>query len=239
MGLLSIGVMLASKLLLRWLPLLAVIFAVIIVRSLGLDTKGVAVVGKARRTPFARLARVRPAADHAAGRRMGVALFSYTNAMVVARSFAAENGYEVDANREFFALGGSRLPQRYRERLPSAAPIAHGNESRHGRQESAGGARRGRRDGGGAAVFHWPAELSAHCGFGAVLIVAAIGLFDAHDRSTVAVQPLGIWTGHCHHTGCRRADVLDGILLAVGLALLLVLVRTSRPPDAVLGLRQV
>ena len=35
----------------------------------------------------------------------GLALISYTSAMVTARSFAAKNRYEIDPNREFIALG--------------------------------------------------------------------------------------------------------------------------------------
>ncbi len=44
------------------------------------------------------------------GGALGVALVSFCNAMVVARSFAAKNNYEVDADRELFALVQARSP---------------------------------------------------------------------------------------------------------------------------------
>ena len=111
-GLLAIAVMLASKRLLpRWPgPLLAVVAAVAVVKMLGLDTRGVAVVGHVP----AGLPRLSwPTFDPEFlpplfGGALGVALVSFCNAMVVARSFAAKNQYEVDADRELFALGASQ-----------------------------------------------------------------------------------------------------------------------------------
>ena len=239
-GLLSIGVMLAGKRFLpRWpAPLLAVIFAVVIVRSLGLDTKGVAVVGKvpAGLPPLAwpefdpRL--IKPLLGGA-----GRALLSFTNAMVVARSFAAKNGYDVDANREFFALGGSQIAAAL-----SGAFAVSGTESRTAMNHAMGGKSplAGLVAAGVMAAvllfFTGPLSYLPIAALGAVLIVAAIGLFDA--QAIVQLWRFSRWEcGLAIVTtlGVVALDVLDGILLAVGLALLIVLVRTSRPPDAVLG----
>jgi MFS superfamily sulfate permease-like transporter len=112
-GLSTIAVMLLSKRLLpRWPgPLLAVVAAVIIVKGMGLEAAGVAVVGDVP----AGLPRLRwPTFDPQFlqplfGGAMGVALVSFCNAMVVARSFAAKNNYEVDADRELCALGACHL----------------------------------------------------------------------------------------------------------------------------------
>jgi MFS superfamily sulfate permease-like transporter len=71
---------------------------------------------------------------------------------------------------------------------------------------------------------------------GAVLIVAAIGLFDIAelfrlwkiDRLEFAVSVITM-------LGVVALDILNGILMAVLIAILLLLMRVSRPPDAVLG----
>jgi MFS superfamily sulfate permease-like transporter len=71
---------------------------------------------------------------------------------------------------------------------------------------------------------------------GAVLIVAAVGLFDVASlrkmwRVNRAECVLSLFTT----LGVIWLDLLEGILLAVGSALLLLVKRVSRPPDAVLG----
>src|SRR5258708_32727132 len=98
-GALTIGVMLAGK---RWLPrwpapLLAVVFAVALVYSMGLEGKGVAVVGQV------------PPGLPLLGGALGVALLSFSNAIVVAQSFAAKGRYEVDVDQEFVALGACQI----------------------------------------------------------------------------------------------------------------------------------
>ncbi|MCI0361288.1 MAG: sulfate permease [Planctomycetaceae bacterium] len=240
-GLLSIGVMLAGKRFLpRWpAPLLAVIFAVVVVRSLGLESKGVAVVGQvpAGLPPLAwpefDLRLTKPLL----GGAMGVALLSYTNAMVVARSFAAKNVYEVDANREFFALGASQIAAAL-----SGGFAVSGTESRTAMNHAMGGKSplAGLVAAGVMAAvllfFTGPLSYLPQAALGAVLIVAAIGLFDAPE--IVRLWRISRWEcalAIVTTLGVVALDVLDGILLAVGLALLIVLIRTSRPPDAVLG----
>jgi MFS superfamily sulfate permease-like transporter len=71
---------------------------------------------------------------------------------------------------------------------------------------------------------------------GAVLIVAAIGLFDvASLRRLWRVSRAEFGVAAVTMLGVIALDVLEGILLAVALALLLLLKRSARPPDAVLG----
>lgn len=113
-GLLTIAVMLASKRLLpRWPgPLLAVAAAVVVVKALGLDSVGVAVVGDVPSgLPSLRWPTFDPQfLQPLFGGAMGVALVSFCNAMVVARSFAAKHNYEIDANRDSPRSGRASSP---------------------------------------------------------------------------------------------------------------------------------
>jgi MFS superfamily sulfate permease-like transporter len=73
-------------------------------------------------------------------------------------------------------------------------------------------------------------------GLGAVLVVAAVGLFEVADlRHLWRVSRPELALAVVTMFGVIALDVLDGILLAIGLSLVLVIVRTSRPFDAILG----
>jgi MFS superfamily sulfate permease-like transporter len=70
---------------------------------------------------------------------------------------------------------------------------------------------------------------------GAVLIFAAIGLFDlASLRRLWRVSRSEFGVAIATMAGVIALDVLEGIVMAVSLALLLLLKRSARPPDAVL-----
>lgn len=92
-------------------PLLASVAAVVLAYGLGLEDRGVAVVGALP----AGLPSLRwPQFDHEIlklllGGALGVALVSFSSGMVTARSFAARNHYEVDVDQEFIALGACQM----------------------------------------------------------------------------------------------------------------------------------
>jgi high affinity sulfate transporter 1 len=240
-GLLTIAVMLAGKRLLpRWPgPLLAVVAAVAAVKALGLEAAGVAVVGDVP----AGLPRFHwPTCDPQClqplfGGAMGVALVSFCNAMVVARSFAAKNDYEVDADRELFALGASQLAAGLCQGF-----AVSGTESRTAMNHAMGG--KSQLAGLVAAAvmaavllfLTGPLSYLPKAALGGVLIVAAIGLFDvASLRRLWRVSRAEFGVAVVTMLGVIALDVLQGIVLAVALALLLLLKRSARPPDAVLG----
>lgn len=240
-GLLAIAVMLVShRLLPRWPgPLLAVVAAVAVVKALGLEAAGVAVVGDVP----AGLPRLRwPTFDPQFvqplfGGALGVALVSFCNAMVVARSFAAKNDYEVDADRELRALGASQ----FAAGLCQGFAVS-GTESRTAMNHAMGG----KSQVAGlvaaavmAAVLLFlttPLSYLPKAALGAVLIFAAIGLFDvASLRRLWRVSRPEFGVAMATTVGVIALDVLQGILMAVALALLLLLKRSARPPDAALG----
>jgi MFS superfamily sulfate permease-like transporter len=168
---------------------------------------------------------------------MGVALVSFCNAMVVARSFAAKNDYEVDADRELFALGASQLAAGLCQGF-----AVSGTESRTAMNHAMGG--KSQLAGLVAAAvmaavllfLTGPLSYLPKAALGGVLIVAAIGLFDvASLRRLWRVSRAEFGVAVVTMLGVIALDVLQGIVLAVALALLLLLKRSARPPDAVLG----
>jgi MFS superfamily sulfate permease-like transporter len=79
--------------------------------------------------------------------------------------------------------------------------------------------------------LRWPTAA-----LGGVLIVAAIGLFDVVSlRRLWRVSRAEFSFAVVTMLGVIALDVLQGILLAVAVALLLLLKRSARPPDAVVG----
>lgn len=240
-GLVAIAVMLVSKRLLpRWPgPLLAVVAAVAIVKALGLEAEGVAVVGDVPGgLPRLRWPTFAPEfLQPLFGGALGVALVSFCNAMVVARSFAAKHDYEVDADRELFALGASQLAAGLCQGF-----AVSGTESRTAMNHAMGG--KSQLSGVVAAAvmsavllfLTGPLRYLPKAALGAILILAAIGLFDvASLRRLWRVSRAEFGVAIATMLGVIALDVLEGILMAVALALLLLLNRSARPPDAVLG----
>ena len=65
---------------------------------------------------------------------LNLAMVSFVSMMLTARSFAAKNGYEIDADKEFRALGMANLAAAASQGLPSAGGFAHRGERRQRRQ---------------------------------------------------------------------------------------------------------
>jgi high affinity sulfate transporter 1 len=240
-GLLAIAVMLVRKRLLpRWPgPLLAVVAAVAVVKAMGLDARGVAVVAPVPAgLPRLSWPTFEPQfLQPLFGGALGVALVSFCNAMVVARSFAAKNNYEVDADRELFALGASQIASGLCQGF-----AVSGTESRTAMNHAMGG----KSQAAGlvaaavmAAVLLFltsPLSYLPKAALGAVLIFAAIGLFDlASLRRLWRVSRAEFGVAIATMLGVIALDVLEGIVMAVSVALLLLLKRSARPPDAVLA----
>ena len=240
-GAVALAVMVATRRFLpRWpAPLLAVLVGMGLVHGLGLETAGVAVVGEVPPgLPWPHLPIVDPHLLKALfGAAVGLALLSFTKSLVVATSFVAKPGDEVDADRELYALGACQI----------AAGLAggfavSGADSRTAMNQTMGG--KSQLSGLVAAVLMTlvllfltgPLRYLPMAALGAVLIIAAFGLFDIHALNELRRVSRGEFALAMVTTlGVVTLGVLDGILLAVGLALLLLVARASRPPDAELG----
>jgi high affinity sulfate transporter 1 len=220
-------------------PLLAVVAAVALVYGLGLEDRGVAVVGE---LPAGLPGLSWPQFDAEnlkllLGGALGVALVSFSSGMVTARSFAARNRYDIDVDQEFIALGACQIASGLSQGF--AVTGAHSrtavNDSMGGKTQIVGLIAAATM----AAVLFFltePLRYLPVAALGAVLIVAAIGLFDiAALRKMWRVDRAECVLSLFTTVGVIWLDLLQGILLAVGSALLLLIKRVSRPSDAVLG----
>ena len=220
-------------------PLIAVIGATLVAGIFNLDARGVATVGAipaglpALQFPAVTLSDVSTLLPAAAG----IVLVTFSDAILNARTFAARNGYEINANQELIGLGVADLSAGISQGFPVS-----GSGTRTAVNDSAGG--KTQLVGIVAAcslaviLLFLTAPLSKfpNAALGAVLIAATLSLIDIptmlylyHIRKTefaiAVVTMLGVLT-----TG-----LLQSIVLAIGLSLLLLLARTVRPHDAVLG----
>ncbi|HSB44259.1 MAG TPA: SulP family inorganic anion transporter [Nitrospira sp.] len=240
-GLTTLAVFMGSKRLLPRAPapLLATVAAVALVYGLGLEDRGVAVVGE---LPAGLPGLSWPQFDAEnlkllLGGALGVALVSFSSGMVTARSFAARNRYDIDVDQEFIALGACQIASGLSQgfAVTGADSRTAVNDAMGGKSQMVGLIAAATM----AAVLFFltqPLRYLPVAALGAVLIVAAIGLFDIGAlrkmwRVNRAECVLSLFT----MLGVIWLDLLQGILLAVGSALLLLITRVSRPPDSLLG----
>jgi high affinity sulfate transporter 1 len=240
-GLTTLAVITGSKRLSPRVPalLLAMVAAVALSYGLGLEDRGVAVVGE---LPAGLPGLSWPQFDAETlklllGGALGVALVSFSSGMVTARSFAARNRYDIDVDQEFIALGACQIASGL-----SQGFAVTGADSRTAVNDAMGGKTQivGLTAAATMAVVLFfltePLRYLPVAALGAGLIIAAIGLFDVAAlrkmwRVNRAECVLSLFTT----VGVIWLDLLQGILLAVGSALLLLITRVSRPPDTLLG----
>jgi high affinity sulfate transporter 1 len=220
-------------------PLFATVAAVVLVYGLGLEDRGVAVVGA---LPAGLPSLSWPQFDPEflkplLGGALGVALVSFSSGMVTARSFAARNRYDIDVDQEFIALGACQIASGLSQgfAVTGADSRTAVNDAMGGKSQVVGLVAAATMT---AVLFFLtePLRYLPVAALGAVLIVAAIGLFDvAALRKMWRVNPADCALSLFTTLGVIWLDLLEGILLAVGSALLLLIKRVSRPPDTVLG----
>lgn len=240
-GLTLIAVLLALKRLVPRLPgpLAGVVLGGVAVALFDLSARGVHVLGAVPSgLPDLRV----PAVDPNDLRALmtgacGIALVSYCSAMLTARSFAARNHYEVDANQDGIALGVANLAAGF-----SGGFVISGADSRTAVSDAAGG--KSRMTGVVAALataavvlfFTGPLRYVPDPALAAVLIMAGIGLIDlAALRTLRAIDRFEFRLSLATTFGVLIAGVLPGILIAVALAIGRLVSLAARPAEAVLA----
>ncbi|HEY7058691.1 MAG TPA: SulP family inorganic anion transporter [Vicinamibacterales bacterium] len=167
----------------------------------------------------------------------GLALISFNSAMVTARGFAVKNGYDLDPDQEFIALGvaniGAGVLQGFA--ISGADSRTAINDSVGGKTQVTGLV--------AAAVFvvvllflTGPLALLPIPVLAAVLIMAGQSLFDVHGLLALRrIHPGEFGLSLVATLGVVSVGVLPGVIVAVALAIILLLARASRPHDAILG----
>jgi SulP family sulfate permease len=239
-GLGLLAVVVASRRVARSIPpaLVVVVAAVVASLALSLEGRGVAVVGEfpSKLPSFALpthdwrdIHTLLPAA-------IGIALLTYTEGILLARAFAAKNGYEVNPNQELSALG---LADVFTGLFQGFSVT--GSQSRTTINDSTGG--KTQVASLVAAVililfllFLTPlivrlpvvalAALLIYGGFTLVEFDVMVRIYRFYPSSALLAALTTI--------GVLAVGVVPGILVGVALSLLALIDRTSNPPDAVL-----
>jgi high affinity sulfate transporter 1 len=167
----------------------------------------------------------------------GLALVSFSSLMLTARSFAAKNGYDIDPDQDFAALGATNIASAL-----SQGFAVSGADSRTAMSDAAGGKTHAVGLVAAAAVamvllfFTAPLQYVPVAALGAVLVAAALSLIDVDslrlfyriDRSEALLSVLAT-------LGVVAVGAVNAILFAVMLALLRFIRLVSRPRVEILG----
>jgi high affinity sulfate transporter 1 len=167
----------------------------------------------------------------------GLALVSFSSLMLTARSFASKNGYDVDPDQDFFALGTANLAS-----AVSQGFAISGADSRTAMSDAVGGKTHAVGLVAAAAValvllfFAAPLQFVPMAALGAVLVVAGLSLIDIRsvllfyriDRTEALLSVLAT-------LGVVAVGAVNAIFFAVVLALLRFIKLMSRPRVEILG----
>jgi high affinity sulfate transporter 1 len=220
-------------------PLVVMALGIAAASYFDLGQRGVALLGT---IPAGLPALMIPSVDsHHLGRLVlgaaGLALVSFNSGMVTARGFAVKNRYDMDSNQEFIAFGVANLGAGVMQGF-----AVSGADSRTAVNDSMGGKTQvtGLVTAGllvlvllflTAPLAFLPITLLA-----AVLINAVLGLFDFTDLGKLwAISRREFWLSIVASLGVITVGVLPGVIIAVALAMLQLIIKASKPHDALLG----
>ncbi len=241
---LGVGLLVLMLLIRRFAPklpaaLVVVIVGMIVVAAMGLDERGVAALGEvpAGLPEFHFAVFDLETYRDIFGDAAALMLISFTSGVLTAKSFARRNRYEIDANQEMIAFGAANILTGIGQGFPVT-----GADSRTAVNNAMGG--KSQLVGIVAActmllvLFFLTAPLAyvPDTGLAAVIMVAAVGLFDfpaLRELYVVSRRELFLSLGTTF--GVLVLGALPGVFLAVGLTFVWLLYVGSRPHDAILG----
>ncbi|TAJ82427.1 SulP family inorganic anion transporter [Reyranella sp.] len=235
------AVILLCRRYLRRVPgaVVALLVSGLIVGLVGADRLGVAVVGHiptglpALSLPVLTLADFEDLLPIA----LVTAMLSFSDTMVTARAFATRNGYRIDANQELIGIGVANLASGVTQGLPISA-----SDSRTAVAEASGGRTQVTCIVAGAVVVGvmlWLAGLLRYlpsAALGGVLMASAWTLCDFGEfRRLWRFRGISLAAALVTLVGVIVLGIMEGILIGVVFALVLLLRALAFPPDAVLG----
>ncbi|QSQ25358.1 SulP family inorganic anion transporter [Pyxidicoccus parkwayensis] len=219
--------------------LLVLVVSILVSALLGLDARGVHVVGKVQAgltTPRLPGVGLRDFVGLIPG-ACGIALVAFAEAIGPARMLAARHGYEVDANRELVGLGAANV----------GAGLFRGFSVGSSLSKSAANDAAGARTEVSAllaagftvvvALFLLPLiRLLPDATLAAIVVMAISGMMDVRElRRLYRMRREDFVMAMVALVGVLALDVLPGLLLAVGLSLFLTVYRASVPRLSELG----
>lgn len=229
---------------LRYLPrmpaaLVALVAAGGVAAMLTLESRGVAILGAVPaglpplRWPTVPLEHLPSLVADAAG----LALVLFTSGTLTARSFAAKGRYEIDVDRELAAYGAANIASAL-----SQGFAVTGADSRTAMGAAAGGRTQVTGLVAAAAIaivlvfLTEPLQYVPIAALGAVLMFAAFSLFDAKTLKEIwTVDRLEFGLAMITTLCVVAVGAINGILIAVALALARFVKQTARPRAEVLG----
>ncbi len=220
-------------------PLIGVVVGLMIARLFDLEKSAVATVGAIPAGfPLPKLPEVSLDDIQALSLdALGVLIVSFCSEIATAKSFAARNGYSVNANRELVALGAANLASGV-----SQGFAVSGADSRTAISDVSGG--KTRMTGMYAAIlitlvllfFTRPLSIVPKSSLAAILIAAGASLFDFRaTRHLYQVSHREFWIANIATLGVITIGVGAGIIIAILLSVTVLLLEASRPHDAILG----
>ena len=244
-ALLAFAVLLLAPRLIKHLPaaLLAMLVTAVAVAGFDLEAHGVATLGvvpaglPALGLPAGSLQLLTEHFKPLLMAAAGIALISFSSAMLTARSFAAKNRYDIDVDREFAALGAANIASA----LSQGFAIS-GADSRTAMSDASGGRTRLTGLFAAAAValvlvfLTGPLQFVPVAALGAVLIMAALSLLDLGSLQRFwAIDKREFLLSMIATFGVIWVGALEAILFVVLLAVLRFVQLTARPRAEVLG----
>jgi sulfate permease, SulP family len=167
---------------------------------------------------------------------IGIAFLAYTEGILLARAFAAKNGYDVAPNQELTALGAANLCNGFFQGFPVT-----GSQSRTTVNDQAGGKTQMASLVMAACVALFLLFLTPLLAplpsvtLAAILIYGGWNLVEFQAMKRIYRHyPAAAGIAALTTLGVLAAGVVAGILLGVILSLLTLITRISHPPDAVL-----
>ncbi|MFZ1320326.1 MAG: SulP family inorganic anion transporter [Ignavibacteria bacterium] len=211
----------------------------VVVYFLGLQNYGVAVIGNIPgglpslnipQINVSEISALMPAA-------LSIFLMSYCSGMLTDKSFASKTGDEVNANREFFGFGAADIASGI-----SGGFVVSGADSKTAVAISLGS--KTQLTSIIAAVtlslillfFTSPLAYLPTAALGAIVIVSAMGFFDTtYLKKLYRINKKEFLLSVFTSLAVMTIGVLEGVIIAVALAVLLLIARAAKPADTLIG----